>query len=90
LQEIKASAADLVAKAVDTGRLDPVTQEALIVRFWTKAESDAMSDKIWNPEAWERKCDPNPMPPAMEAFEPLPEPTPEKPIKIYYPDMGIV
>jgi hypothetical protein len=46
LQEIEASAADLVAKAVAAGRLDPVTQEALIVRLWTQAEHDAMADKI--------------------------------------------
>jgi hypothetical protein len=89
LQEIEASAADLIAKAVAAGRLDPVTQEALIVRFWTQAENDAMADKIWHPEAWEKR-EPEPKPPAMETIEPLPEPKPERPTKIFYPDMGII
>jgi hypothetical protein len=83
MQQIQAAADDLVAKAVAAGHLDPLTQEPLVVRFWTKAENDAASDRVWNPEAGERA--PKPQPLAMEALEPIPEPKPEKPTPIDYP-----
>ena len=79
MQQIEAAANDLVERAITAGRLDPTQHEPMVARFWTQAESDAMADKIWHPEAWERKRDPNPLPPAMEPFEP------ERPTKIHYP-----
>jgi hypothetical protein len=45
-KQIETAADALIAQAVKAGKLDPQTQEALIVRFWTQAENDAMADKI--------------------------------------------
>jgi hypothetical protein len=78
-QQIETAADALIAQAIKAGKLDPTQHEPMVARFWTQAESDAMADKIWHPEAWERKRDPNPLPPAMEPFEP------ERPTKIHYP-----
>jgi hypothetical protein len=84
-KKIEAAADDLIAQAVASGRLDPTQHEPLVARFWTQAENDAASDRIWQPEAWERP-EPVSRPPVMEAFEPMPEPR----RRIHYPDMGIV
>jgi hypothetical protein len=88
MQQIEAAANDLVERAITAGRLDPTQHEPMVCRFWTEAEDQASTDKgLWQPQ-WER---PEPVSrlPAMEAFEPLPEPKPEKPTKIYYPDGSV-
>jgi hypothetical protein len=85
-KQIQTAADDLIAQAIKAGKLDPQTHEATVVRFWTQAENDAMADKIWAPEAWEKRQEPTLTPPVMEAFEPMPEPR----RRIHYPDMGIV
>jgi hypothetical protein len=71
LTQIQTAADELIAKAIASGRLDPTQHEPLVARFWTQAENDAMADKVWAPEAWEKRQEPNPRPPAMEPFEPL-------------------
>jgi hypothetical protein len=58
MPQIEAAADDLIAQAVAAGRLDPLTQEAMICRFWTAAEDQAMSDKLWRPQQWEERRDP--------------------------------
>jgi hypothetical protein len=83
MKQIETAADALIEQAIASGRLDPQTQEAMVIRFLTIAEDQSMADKVWHPEAREQKREPRPV--MEEPLEPLPEPEPERPTPINYP-----
>jgi hypothetical protein len=87
MHQIEAAAEELITQAIKAGKLDPQQQEPMVCRFWTQAENDAASDRVWNPESWERKREPAPRFEGTYPTEPPKEPRREA---IDYPDIGIV